>query len=176
MEDIFITFNKKLKALQEVGGHQLLYEKISEAVPNKLMTVEGACSAIDEALNGEKELRESNRGSRQPIKRGNNSTTTTTSEKGGFTDPRELQVKSYMRTANLTEAQARKVVGLPERTANELNLSENEFRQYSAYLQAGYSEAEALTAASPTYSHKLNQAVRRGSTVSQFLESIKQVS
>jgi hypothetical protein len=55
------------------------------------------------------------------------------------TDPRELQVKNYMLTCNISEADARKVLGLPPK-----GLSRKQLAEYLTAVSCGISEADAL--------------------------------
>jgi hypothetical protein len=57
-------------------------------------------------------------------------------------DPRERQVKSYMMTCNISEADARKVLGLPSKEVRAL--SRRQRAEYSTAISCGISEADAL--------------------------------
>jgi hypothetical protein len=90
-------------------------------------------------------------------------------------DGRELRVHSTMVLGHLSEADARRSLGLPTTSGAEvrskLKLTENESRQYVAYVRRGESEAAALAMACPRLVGQLKEAIGRGKSVSEFLES-----
>jgi hypothetical protein len=91
-------------------------------------------------------------------------------------DGKELQVRSTMMICNISEADARRVLGLPITSGAEVrykcNLTENESRQYVSLARGGESEAVALAMACPRVAKQLREAINRGMSVPQFLESL----
>ncbi len=87
-------------------------------------------------------------------------------------DPRKAQVKSY-RALGLSKAEAREAAGLPRKSRKKLGLNEAEYRQYSSYVTGGIPHEQALIMASPAVATKLEETVRRGGSVPEFLESIR---
>jgi hypothetical protein len=91
-------------------------------------------------------------------------------------DGKELQVRSTMMVCNITEAEARRALGLPIRSGAEVRskckLTENETRQYIAYVKGGESEASALAMACPRVAKQLREAISSGKSVPEFLESL----
>jgi hypothetical protein len=92
-------------------------------------------------------------------------------------DGKELQIRSTMMVCKITEAEARRVLGLPIKTGAEIrskcNLTESETRQYVAYVRGGESEASALAMACPRVAKQLKEAIRQGKNVPEFLESLR---
>jgi hypothetical protein len=91
-------------------------------------------------------------------------------------DGKELQVRSTMMICNITEAEARRALGLPITSGAEvrskLNLTESETSQYVASVRGGESEAVALVMVCPRIAKQLREAINRGMSVPQFLESL----
>jgi hypothetical protein len=160
MKSVEIKFNEALEALRKAGKLETFNEKSAQSA-----TIETKLNLAEAILKESRVIRKHNGAA----------------DNGGQTfsegfvkepDPREALLKSYIATG-VSEAEARKIVGLPKSKAEQLKLNPIEFRQFSAYLAGGMKEAEALLMAAPQYKTSLTKAVQRGQSVQQFLESLQ---
>jgi len=160
MKSIEVMFNEALEALRKAGKLDKFTEKSAQS------------ATIETKLNLAEALLKESRIIRKHNGIADNGGPTFTEAFVKEPDPREALIKSYMATG-VSEAEARKIVGLPKSKAEQLKLNPVEYRQFSAYVAGGMSEAQALLMAAPQYKTSLTKAVQRGQSVQQFLESLQ---
>lgn len=131
MKSIETQFAEAMDALRKVGKQEVFSEKAA-----KLITIESKLNCAEEVLKSARVIRKHNGAA-------DNGHEFRESFSGDYvsevTDPREAQVKSYMLTCNISENDARKVLGLAPKEFNRRQAAEYQFAK-----GIGLSEADAL--------------------------------
>lgn len=127
-----ILLNEALAALETVGKKQKFLEKRKAGTP-----IEVQLNLAETILKESKVIRYHNGAA-------DNGHGELLTESGGsyvseVTDPRELQVKGYMLSCNINEAEARKVLGLAPKELNRAQAAE-----YMFAVRCGISESDAM--------------------------------